>query len=108
MSFHPAVDLIVAADVLVYFGDLAALLAAFASLISPAGGSLIFSCERADAASAPQVCADPPLPLHSPVPPWPPFATPFVAAAADASSWLAAVPTDRCAGGVPVPHRDGA
>ena len=40
------VDLIAAADVLVYFGELTELLHGFASLAA-AGGSLVFSCERA-------------------------------------------------------------
>ena len=46
------VELIVAADVLVYFGDLDELLRAFGSLASGRGASMVFSCERfADDAS---------------------------------------------------------
>lgn len=45
-------DLVVAADVLVYFGRLDSLLANFARLSSH-GATLIFSCERADPTEAP-------------------------------------------------------
>lgn len=45
-------DLIVAADVLVYFGKLDKILSKFAEL-SDAGAGLIFSCERADDEEAP-------------------------------------------------------
>mmetsp|Transcript_25141 Transcript_25141/g.73740 ORF Transcript_25141/g.73740 Transcript_25141/m.73740 type:complete len:238 (-) Transcript_25141:164-877(-) len=45
-------DLVVAADVLVYFGSLDSLLRTFSSLSSP-GAVLIFSCERADDDEAP-------------------------------------------------------
>ena len=45
-------DLVVAADVLVYFGRLEPILAAFASVSSP-GAGLIFSCERASDDEAP-------------------------------------------------------
>ncbi|KAL1508102.1 hypothetical protein AB1Y20_007695 [Prymnesium parvum] len=48
------VELIVAADVLVYFGDLAEVLGAFAALASKAGCALIFSCERVAAGTTPQ------------------------------------------------------
>lgn len=47
------VDLVTAADVLVYFGELRELLGAFAAL-SALGGDLVFSCERATADEAPQ------------------------------------------------------
>ena len=47
------VDLMTAADVLVYFGELRELLGAFAAL-SALGGDLVFSCERATADEAPQ------------------------------------------------------
>jgi len=45
-------DLIVAADVLVYFGSLERILDVFASLSTP-GSILIFTCERADPSEAP-------------------------------------------------------
>eukprot|EP00550_Attheya_septentrionalis_P008107 CAMPEP_0198294880 /NCGR_PEP_ID=MMETSP1449-20131203/24696_1 /TAXON_ID=420275 /ORGANISM="Attheya septentrionalis, Strain CCMP2084" /LENGTH=487 /DNA_ID=CAMNT_0043994975 /DNA_START=86 /DNA_END=1549 /DNA_ORIENTATION=+ len=45
-------DLIVAADVLVYFGNLETLLATFAKVSRP-GASLVFSCERATQDEAP-------------------------------------------------------
>jgi predicted TPR repeat methyltransferase len=45
-------DLIVAADVLVYFGNLETLLAIFAKVSRP-GASLVFSCERATQDEAP-------------------------------------------------------
>jgi len=45
-------DLVVAADVLVYFGSLDSLLRTFSSLSAP-GAMLIFSCERADDDEAP-------------------------------------------------------
>jgi len=45
-------DLIIAADVLVYFGDLSTLLQTFAN-ISTEGAGLIFSCERATEQEAP-------------------------------------------------------
>ena len=45
-------DLIVAADVLVYFGSLSKILSTFAKISIP-GASLIFSCERATEEEAP-------------------------------------------------------
>lgn len=45
-------DLIVAADVLVYFGSISSLLATFAQLSLP-GATLVFSCERATEEEAP-------------------------------------------------------
>ena len=48
----PGFDLIVAADVLVYFGSLSRLLSTFASISVP-GAALIFSCERATQEEAP-------------------------------------------------------
>lgn len=48
----PGFDLIVAADVLVYFGSLSKLLSTFASISVP-GAVLIFSCERATKDEAP-------------------------------------------------------
>ena len=47
-----AFELVAAADVLVYFGELGALLQAFAS-VTVEGGDLVFSCERASADEAP-------------------------------------------------------
>ena len=47
------IELVAAADVLVYFGELGALLQAFAS-VTAEGGDLVFSCERASADEAPQ------------------------------------------------------
>ena len=47
-----AFELVAAADVLVYFGELGALLQAFAS-VTAEGGDLVFSCERASAEEAP-------------------------------------------------------
>jgi predicted TPR repeat methyltransferase len=52
MLAHPAAfDLIVSADTLVYFGDLAAPLAAAAAALRP-GGHLVFTVERAPDAPA--------------------------------------------------------
>merc|ERR1740139_97667 len=47
-----AIDLVAAADVLVYFGELGALLQAFAS-VTAEGGDLVFSCEPASPDEAP-------------------------------------------------------
>ena len=47
-----AFELVAAADVLVYFGELGALLQAFAS-VTVQGGDLVFSCERASDDEAP-------------------------------------------------------
>jgi predicted TPR repeat methyltransferase len=51
---HPgAYDLVVSADTLVYFGDLAEVIAAAAGALRP-GGALLFTLERAEPAAAPQ------------------------------------------------------
>ncbi|KOO24445.1 hypothetical protein Ctob_002014 [Chrysochromulina tobinii] len=47
------VELLAAADVLVYFGDLSDVLAAFSRLSAVSGVALVFSCERADEEEAP-------------------------------------------------------
>merc|ERR1711972_365383 len=44
-------DAVLAADVLVYFGDLSSLILSFSRLLVP-GGTLIFSCERIDGAGS--------------------------------------------------------
>lgn len=55
LGFSEGVELIVAADVLVYFGELSSLLASFAKLASQERSALIFTCERTTEELAPQV-----------------------------------------------------
>ncbi|KAL3914025.1 MAG: hypothetical protein SGPRY_007773 [Prymnesium sp.] len=55
LGFSEGVELIVAADVLVYFGELSSLLASFAQLAAQERSALIFTCERTTEELAPQV-----------------------------------------------------